>query len=89
MKEARSFETDSSLTKIQSSFDKIILSDSESDFGHSGADCNESLSTTESEIDTFKRIMNWFKQKNIHPGCPESLCHSFICKQRESVKLEE
>jgi len=33
--------------------------------------------------------MDWFEANDIKLGCPENVVHSFSCKQRESLKVEE
>jgi hypothetical protein len=49
---------------------------------------NDKLSNNEDDVqeDQFQKIVEWFSQKNIKPGNPEIISHSFSCKQRESLK---
>ena len=75
-----------SAPKIDTQSPKLILSTLE---------CNETESIASIEIeceptneDSLDKIMSWFSQKEILPGNPEEIPHTYESKQKEKVCSE-
>lgn len=91
VKEAASFETEESLSRVFETFDKIELGHSQSDFSEAkpGFYFSDKSNQEDHQQDVFKKIIQWFEHKKILPGCPETIEHSFECKQKSSIKPQE